>query len=171
MIFNGAYWGTLLIFLGISIILKYLFNIHFPIFRILFAIFFIFLGFKILFGSFSGIRSSNSVVFSEANLSYSPGQKEYGCVFGKSSFDLSSIEIQENKIIEVNAVFGEINVKLNRNSNIEIQSSTAFGQVTSPDHSNVSFGSNNYHSENNTSSQPILLIKANAVFGSVKFFY
>lgn len=166
----GIFWGILLVLIGISIIVKYVFNIHFPIFKTLIAFFFIYLGLKMLFGNFccSGSMRGNHAVFSETKFSYSDKQDEYSVVFGKSYLDLSNIEIKENRKIEVSSVFGDCTVKINKTSNVEILANTAFGNFSTPENDRNAFGKFNYQAKNFNSSMPHLTVKANVVFGNMK---
>ena len=66
-LFSGIFWGVILILLGLAMIIKVVFNVSLPIFRIVFAIIFVYIGFKILVGGFGGgIKTEkNDVVFGE----------------------------------------------------------------------------------------------------------
>ena len=48
-LFGGVFWGIVLVLLGLSIIVRIVFNIHFPFFRILFALIIIYFGLKAAF--------------------------------------------------------------------------------------------------------------------------
>ena len=87
-IFSGAFWGIVLILTGILIIIKYLFNIQIPVFRILIAALFIYLGIRMLMGNygFGHWRNyGNSSAFTNNEFTYSPNQNNYNCVFGRLS--------------------------------------------------------------------------------------
>ena len=48
----GVFWGGLLIFIGLALIIRFVFNVDFPVFKVLIAGFFIYLGFTLLHRSF-----------------------------------------------------------------------------------------------------------------------
>lgn len=165
--------GIFFIFLGISFILKVIFKIDFPVFKILIALFFIYLGFKILFGSFNvfHIRSdSSSAVFSELNYSGEiEDGGEYSAVFGKVNLDLRNVVLTEPEtFIKVNAVFGGSEIFLPSGLPVKIKSDVVFGGVQLPDRNSGGFGSARYKSDNYDSSANRLIIEANAVFGGIQ---
>ena len=55
---SGVFIGVLFLLIGISILLKVFFHIHFPVFRTLLAIFVIYLGIKMLIGTSFDFRYS-----------------------------------------------------------------------------------------------------------------
>ena len=172
-LFNNAFWGLLLIIIGILLVIKLLFNIQFPVFRVVIAILFIYLGLRILIGhqGFSWNMkngSENSAAFTEQTFHYNPEQNNYSCAFGSCSLDLSDISVTENKIIEISAVFGEFRLKINKDANYAIFSNTAFGNTLSPDNSSYGFGQRTYYSPNYKPELPHLTIKTNVAFGSIK---
>jgi predicted membrane protein len=172
-LFNAAFWGVILIIIGILLIIKYMFNIHFPIGRIVIAILFIYFGLRILIGHHGAcchMRSNteNSAAFTEQEFHYSPNLRDYKCAFGSCSLDLSDISVTENKTIEISAVFGEFRLKISKDANYTIQSNTAFGSTVSPDNSSYGFGQRTYYSPNYKEDLPHLTIKTNVAFGSIK---
>ena len=170
---SGIFWGSVLIIIGILLIVKYVFNIQLPVFRILSAIFLIYLGIKILLGRSSccGMSHRNSIIFSDAKFQYSRDQEQYSSVFGNGFLDLSNYDSTENKTIEVSAVFSEFKVKIKKEANWEIIANSAFGNINMPNNNRTNFGTYNYKSENFDPNTPKLIIKANSVFANIKFFY
>jgi len=88
-LFSGVFWGTMLILLGISIILKVMFNISIPFFRLFFAFFFVYLGLQILIGKPPQAGDRRTVVFGERTVRADERDAEYHAVFGRGLFDLS----------------------------------------------------------------------------------
>jgi len=165
-IFNSFFWGALLIVFGVVLIIKYIFNIDFPVIRTFFALFIILLGIQILIGNRG--KQSQNCMFAESNFDYVENQGEYNCVFGKSTFDLSNIEITENTNVKLSCVFGEFIVIINPESNIEINSSSAFGNLTLPNKNSHNFGSGNFRTKNFDKNKPYLKIKAEVAFGNME---
>jgi len=169
----GLFWGVLLILIGFSLIIKIVFNIHFPVFRFVIAFFFILLGLKMLIGDYGVFRSSGNdgnVIFSERKIHGNVNMKnEYNVIFGKSEIDLRDIKLKpgRNKV-EVNTVFGEARILLNSNIPVKIKSDVAFGNIRLPDGDTGGFGSTTFVSDNFSEDSSYLYLKASAVFGSMK---
>lgn len=168
---SGIFWGLVLIVIGLVMIINYVFNISLPIFKILFAGLLIYWGLKILFGGSCCVRTCSSSAFTNSTLSYSENQKDYSIVFGKAELDLTNSSLTQNKTIDVNAVFGDMTVILNRGANFEIVSNVAFGNIRVPDNNQSGFGNYNYKSQNFNSALPYLTIKAHSVFGNMTLKY
>lgn len=171
-LFGGAFWGVLLILIGILFLIKHVFNIQFPVGRVIIAFLFIYIGIRMLIGynflSFRG-NMGDAAAFSNSTFNYSPDRNNYSCVFGNYRLDLSDINITENKTIEISAVFSEFKVRVNKDSNLEIISSTAFGYTSLPNGNSNAFGELRYSSPGYNPTQPHLTIKTNVAFGELKF--
>ncbi|MEJ5265443.1 MAG: hypothetical protein WHT29_09025 [Bacteroidales bacterium] len=170
---TGVFWGILLIIIGLSLIIKVVFNVDFPIFKILIAFFFIYLGLKILFGhSFRTYNSSNSehtVIFGErVFLKPEPG-KEYNVIFGKAVFDWQHFRpdsLDNQRIdVKVNTVFGSSEMLLPRDMQVRIDASAAFGEARMPNGNTASFGNTSYFVDSATANGQ-LNVRADVVFGS-----
>ena len=48
----GIFWGAFLLLLGVALIVKVVFNVDFPVFKVLIGIFLVLLGLKVIFGKF-----------------------------------------------------------------------------------------------------------------------
>ena len=60
----GIFWGAFLLLLGIALIIKVVFQVEFPVFKVVVGIFLVLIGLKVLFGRTvfpSQLRSSNSI--------------------------------------------------------------------------------------------------------------
>ncbi|MEI6747646.1 MAG: LiaF domain-containing protein [Bacteroidales bacterium] len=169
--FSSAFWGITIIFVGVAMLLRNFFDFDIPVFTIIAAGFLIFLGVRMIVGHTSGHNSSNSAVFSDQKMGFVPGQNKYNVLFGNSNLDLSRIDLTENKLIEVSCVFGEFRIAVARDTNLQIFSSAAFGNFTSPMQQSNAFGSLDFRSPNFDTTKPALTIRAEVVFGNVKVFY
>ena len=168
-LFSGAFCGLLLIVLGVSLLIKYVFNIDFPVFRVIFAVFLVLIGIKILVGGFG--NHSHTSMFSDNRFNYVENHKDYSCAFGKTTLDLTNANITEDTDIKASCAFGEFIIKINPETNIEIVSSSAFGNLQLPDNSNHSFGNGNYKTPAYDKSGPVLRIKADVAFGNMEIRY
>lgn len=169
--FSSAFWGITIIFVGVAMLLRNFFDLDIPIFTIIAAGFLIFLGIRMIAGHSSGNSSSNSAVFSDQKMGFVPGQNKYNVLFGNSNLDLSRIELTENKLVEVSCVFGEFRIAVSRDTNLQIFSSAAFGNFTSPMQQSNAFGSLDFRSPGFDATKPALTIRAEVVFGSVRVYY
>ena len=165
--------GLVFIFIGISFILKVLFNIDFPVFKILVALFLIYMGIRILFGSFNVFHfrgDSNSAVFSELNYSGEiHDNQEFNAVFGKTNLDLRNVLLNEPETrIKVNAVFGGAEIFLPPDLPVKIKSDVVFGGVQLPDGNSGGFGSAKYKSDQFEGAPNRLYIEINTVFGGAQ---
>jgi predicted membrane protein len=169
--FSSAFWGITIIFVGVAMLLRNFFNFDIPVFTIIAAGFLIFIGIRMIAGHITGGNSSNSTVFSDQRMGFVPGQNKYAVLFGNSNLDLSRIDLSENKLIEVSCVFGEFRIAVSRDANLQIFSSAAFGNFTSPTQTSNAFGSLDFRSPNFDATKPSLTIRVEVVFGNVKVFY
>ena len=169
---SGLFWGIVLIIVGLSLIIKVVFKIDFPIFKVLAAFLFIYLGIKILLGNFSftGFHpGQNDVVFGESSFVHErtlPSQQNV--LFGKGTIDLRNISADGFPAqMTVNTVFGNSIILLNKNIPVKVFVDAAFAGVSLPDGNSVAFGSSHYQTPAFAEGKPFLKIKADAVFGSV----
>jgi predicted membrane protein len=173
--------GMFFVLLGISIILKVLFKIDFPMFRILFAIFLIYLGVRLLTG-FSNwdfrTRISKgdkeSVVFGSGKMNWDskdPKHNEFSTVFGSSTVDLTQAQLAADGIeqkVDINSVFAETTVLLSPKVPVRVRMNSAFAEARMPDGNMVAFGTLHY-STHASDIKPVLQVNAHAVFGSMRF--
>jgi len=174
----GIFWGILLILIGLTVIIRVIFNIHFPIFRVLIAFVFILIGIKILFGSnFKGNNQqfyTNSNV-KEADIVFNEGNyegiehDEYNVVFGKAEYNLAeTANINQTRQVTYTVVFGSATIRLNPELPVKIKSETVFSNIKMPDNSSSAFGTSYYTSPKFDENGPYLLINIEAVFSGVE---
>lgn len=172
------FWGAILILLGISLILKSVFGINIPIFKVFFAGLLIYWGISLLLGSFGskvGIEkraTNNEAVFArtqfKADESGSANQ-EFSTVFGEGELDLTGIDLSKIDTVSVNSVFGESVVFVKKGSAYRVQSNSAFGKSSISQDKNVNFaGKYTFSSPSLKEGEKFLTINANVVFGSFR---
>jgi hypothetical protein len=96
-LFGGLFWGILLVLFGATIIVKAVFKINIPFFRIGFALLLIYFGARILFGGTGFKADRNTTMFSNTKVEYLVPGSEYNVFFGRSTIDLSDIDISSGK--------------------------------------------------------------------------
>ena len=168
-IFGGYFMGIVFLVIGIVLLLNSIFNFNVHTFKLIVGIVIVLFGVFILFNGF-GFQDSRNIVFREGIIRVSEVQDEYNIVFASGTIDLSKVKIEgEVKKIEVNTIFADGKVILNPNVPTLIKASSAFGELELPDRSSVIFSSQKYKIGDISTNQGYLEIKANAVFGKLKF--
>jgi len=171
---HTLFWGLLLIILGIALILRIVFNLDFPIFKIFIAFVLIYLGIKILFGSFGTkihFYSDNEkdIIFSERNFSNFEKNGQYSTVFGKSTFDFRGYDLQgEIRHLKISTVFGGTEIKIDKDLPVRIKLESAFSGVDLPNGNSSVFGSTTYESPAFSPDKPYLDLKLEVVFGGME---
>jgi len=166
-LFSAGFWGVFLIVLGVALVVKYVFNVNFPVGRIMISVLLIYIGVVLLLGKPFGNRDGNKVIFAEDNVQYIPGQSKYECLFGKATLDLSGVRLERDENIKISCAFGEYIVLLNPETPVVISSSSAFGSFTGPGNRNFSFGNDTFDNRGQDAGQPKLSIRAEVAFGSM----
>ncbi|MFN3402737.1 MAG: hypothetical protein ACK40G_01500 [Cytophagaceae bacterium] len=168
MFTSGIFWGILLVFIGLSIIIKVVFDINIPVFRIGFALLLIYLGVKLLIGISDNSKSKESIVFGEGKVEGELSKQEYNVLFGKGHIDLtgSSVNVEIVGKKKINVIFGQADVLVSDTVPVCIKSSSAFGAINFPDKTIISFGERQY----NTSPETVACteIELNVVFGQAE---
>lgn len=168
---HALFWGLLLIILGLSIIIRIVFNVNFPLFKIIIAFLFIFIGIKILFGG-NGIfkfGKKNDILFQERKYSSFQDASDYNVFFGKGVFDFRDINLSETeKRIKIVTVFGASEIKLDKNTPVRIKADVAFAGLTFPNGNSAILGNSSYESPGLDLQEAFLDIKLEAVFSAVE---
>jgi hypothetical protein len=140
-LFSGVFWGSVLVLLGLSVIVRIVFNINVPVFRVVFALILIYLGIRVLMGGAWCRPTCGAAVFSDVNISSLSGQKEYNVIFGKGTIDATDSTITDkNRNVRINTVFGDAHIIISAKVPTVVKVSSAFSGARMPDGSTVSFG-------------------------------
>jgi predicted membrane protein len=169
---GNFFWGILLVIIGLTMIIKVIFHIDIPVFRIIFASIFIFIGIRILSGSFKSEnfdKNSHNVIFNNHNFTFSNNfPKEQNIIFGRGYIDLRQFNpttLPAN--FEINTVFGSTEILIPKNLQVRIKVDAAFAGATMPNNNTSAFGSTYYETPEFDSTKPFLNIKISVVFGSL----
>ena len=167
----GVFWGALLIVIGLALIIRFVFNVDFPVFKVIIAFFFIYIGIRILIGGFDMFRfetKTNDVIFNEKNF-YSPEHnKEYNVVFGKGVFDFTDIDLSQGSVnVKIGTVFGASEIRIDRDMPVRIEADAVFSGAVMPNGNTAVFGSSSYESDSFSRDSNYLKIKLDVIFAGV----
>ncbi len=166
-IFSGLFWGIILVIFGLTVIVKAVFNIDIPVFRIIFAVVLIYFGVKILVGNRTRISHGNSIIFDKAKITSVKGENEYNIIFGSGDIDLTDIELTEDKhFAEVNVVFGSGKIFIDKDIPVIIKATSVFADCQLPKGNSGFFGERIYKSDSYSRDDPALTLEVTVVFGN-----
>ncbi len=169
----GLFFGILLILIGISLVLKVVFHVDFPVGKFLIAFIFIYIGIKILAGGsfkpFHPDGEENTVIFGEKKIKLEDLKYgEYNTIFGSCEIDLTDLDSLElDQRLNLNTIFGQTTLLLSEDNSVEIEAETVFGNSELPNQTASFFGDVNYSNAKVEDEKP-LKIKSDVVFGSFK---
>jgi predicted membrane protein len=168
----GLFWGAFLLLLGIALVIKVVFNIDFPVFKVLVGIFLILLGIKILLGR-SFISPDHfkpeETIFHERVYDNPESGKEYTVLFAKGVYDFTNVDLSEgNYNAKISAVFGGAQVIIPRDKPVRISADAVFAGAELPDGNTAVFGSSVYENDAYASDSSAIRIKVDVVFGGVQ---
>jgi predicted membrane protein len=169
-LFDGIFWGLFFIVIGVWFMVRRYVPVQIPILRVVFAVLFVWIGIRILIAG-PEIREKNTVVFSEARLEAQAddSRDDYNVIFSTATIDLTQLAPAGSTIRKtVNIVFGSGILRINPNVPVRIELATAFGSVQTPDGRSIVFGDKEYRTPAYKDGGDAVVIKASAVFGSLR---
>ncbi len=168
----GLFWGAFLLLLGVALIIKVVFNVDFPVFKVLVGIFLVLLGLKVLFGrTFISERhfSPEETIFNERVYDNPDSGKEYTVLFGKGVYDFTNVDLEQGSFrAKVSTVFGGTQIIIPRDKPVRIQADAVFAGAELPDGNNAVFGTTVYESASYRQDSASIDIKVDVVFGGVQ---
>jgi len=166
---NGLFWGTLLILVGLSILLKLVFGISFPFFKILFGLLFIYIGVRLILGISSRNENENTSVFGTNWFKYDQNNLEQNIIFSKGFIDYTNADSQGvNQSAKIHVVFSDGTLVINESIPMKIKVSSVFSGTSFPDSTTISFGKYTYTTKAFKDTLPYLSVKVDVVFSSFK---
>ncbi len=167
---SAIFWGAIIVLFGVSIIIKEVFHINIPIFKIIFGLLLIYWGIRLISGGFykNGFSNDRDAIFGNKKFEYAGNISSYDIVFGSGVIDLFKISESElSRTIKVDVVFGNGTILLNDSIPTKVKMETAFGTVQSQGNSVNGFGERVYTNAAYQPDKPHLVIKASSVFGRI----
>ena len=168
---SGIFWGFIVILFRVGILLKSVFHVNIPFFKILIGIIIIFFGISFIVGAMSQRKSE--AIFRDYNFNFVTIEKEYNIVFSKSVFDFTNFNFSNynGKFVKINSDFSKSEIYLSRNFEYEIRADSVFGVVSLPNGESVSFG-NIARLENAENSElKRINLHVSSVFSETKILY
>lgn len=169
---TGLFWGAFLLLLGIALIIKVVFNVDFPVFKVLVGIFLVLLGIKVLFGKFlipAHHFDQEETVFNERVYDNPEPGKEYTVLFGKGVYDFTNVDLSKgNYRVKVSTVFGGAQIIIPRDKPVRIKADAVFAGADMPDGNTAVFGTTVYESDSWSPDSAYIDIKVDVVFGGVQ---
>lgn len=153
--------------MGVILLVRQIFGITIPIFKILIGLLFIYLGLVIIFGGF-GLRGENTLLFTSGNFQVERLENDYNLIFSSGNINLLNV-VPENgrQTTEVNVIFSSGNILVDPDTPYEIRLNAAFGSAEAPGRKVSGFGSQDYRTGGAGEAEDPIEIKANVVFGSL----
>jgi hypothetical protein len=158
-------WGTILVVLGLSLILKSLFHITVPLVRPLIGALLVYLGLSIMMDPFTESVDKKTIIFGKSTLYAHEAVHTYNITFASGVIDLSALEVNQPRHVTVNIVFGSGELLLNAAVPTKVTVNALCSRAALPDETLVSFGRNAYTTINDQ--DPRLIIHVNAVFANI----
>ncbi len=168
----GLIVGLLVVLLGVSIVLRAVFQIEVPLFRTALGLALVFFGAKLVFDAWSPSRvhAPESAALMEGR-TFAPtgatglGDLKYSVTLGTGTVDLTGLPAEgPPRRVEVDTVFGQTVIRVDPAVPYEVDASAAFGEARLPSRDATFFGSAHYRS----GGPPHLLLKMNVVFGQAE---
>lgn len=168
----GLFWGAFLLLLGIALVIKVVFNVDFPVFKVLVGIFLILLGMKVLFGRFI-VSPDNfdpeETVFNERVYDHPESGKEYTVLFARGVYDYTNVDLSQGTVrSKISAVFGGCQIIIPRDKPVRVKADAVFAGAELPDGNTAVFGSSVYESDSWSEDSVGIDIKVDVVFGGVQ---
>lgn len=169
---SGIFWGFIVILFGVGILLKSVFHVNIPFFKILIGIIVILFGVSIIFNAINSTRRNNTV-FREYNFNSGTIEKEYNIVFSKAAMDISNFDFSNynGEFIKINSAFSKSEIYLSRNFEYEIRADSVFGVVRLPNGESVSFGNIARLENAENSGLKRINLHVSSVFSETKILY
>lgn len=168
----GLFWGAFLLLLGIALIIKVVFHVDFPVFKVVVGIFLILLGIRLLFGRViwpSHHFDAEDTVFNERTYDSPEPGKEYTVLFGKGVYDFTDVDLEQGTFrAKISTIFGGSQIIIDRDMPVRIKADAVFAGAELPDGNTAVFGSAVYQSDSWSPDSACLDIKVDVIFGGAQ---
>jgi hypothetical protein len=169
-LFDGIFWGVVLIALGAWLLVRRFVPVHIPVVRVLAGVLLVYVGIRVLAWGPS-LRGGTTAAFSRTTIvaGSADRDREYNVIFASGEVDLRSLAASDTGTdAQVNVIFGSAVLRLDPAAPVRVYMSAAFGSVRGPDGRTVSFGDSVYQSPAWKAGVPGIDVRAAAVFGQLR---
>ncbi len=172
-LFSQSFWGIFFILLGLSMVIRVLFNIHVPLIRLTLAFILIYAGIATLINrdllatEKSFVKGEKgSIIFNSGSIN-SAQSGEYNIIFGSGTIKLRDPDILDKKQeLNINTIFGSGILKIKESQPVMVVADSPFSSVSFPDGHSITFNSYTYRTKAFAEDKPYVLVKVDVVFGS-----
>jgi predicted membrane protein len=166
-LFSDLFWGVFLIVFGLAIIIRMVFHINIPLFRLAIAFLLIYAGFSMLMCSNGVKRGHQNLHFNETQQKITQPHEDFNTLFSRTTIDLSNANFPDGKAT-INTVFGSSILVIGADQPIKIHINSAFAGAKIPDGNTITLGNYTYKSPKIKEGQPFLEVEANVIFGELQ---
>ena len=163
-LFTKLFWGVLLILWGVVLVIEKVVNIRIPLTRFIFAFLLIYCGVYLIVRMNAPKRVNIKTKIKSEKSCRRSSENDYTVAFGSSIVDLSQSKHNDSPI-EVNCVFGKMDIYLSPKETYKIGVNTVFGQTNFPNQKEANFGTDTITIGEENATNPIIL-EINTVFGT-----
>jgi hypothetical protein len=158
-------WGSLLIVIGVSLLLKAFFGISLPIMRVAIGVFLLYLGLTFLVPTKTIGHETKAIIFNKKYIHADLFEDHaYSVIFGEGTIDLS--ELDKPTHVQIKSSYSSTTVILDPNIPTKVIIDSMFSNVSLPDETITSFGHYSYKNMDKTV-QPLLVVRVKALFSKV----
>ena len=168
---QGLFWGLFLIFVGLALIIKFVFDLEIPVLRIALAVFLIMIGIRLLLRNrwdWNVSPDERDVIFRETTFHGSDiDRSEYNVIFGQAVFDLTDLDSTDlPKTITINTIFGGSQVKISEEMPLLVSGDAVFAGAKLSSGNSTVFGELSFKSKSFNQQSDYLHIKSDVIFGA-----
>lgn len=159
-------WGSIFVFLGLSLILKSIFNIALPLVRPIIGGIFIYLGLHIMMDPFGESVTKETLIFGHSQQIARQEVRSYNAIGSCQQLDFSSISDLPADEVTINVLCGNETIIIDPHTPVYIQVNALASRVVLPNETMVSFGRNLYKTVGQK--EALLRLHVNAVCANVE---
>lgn len=164
--------GIILIIFGLIVLLKALFGIDIPLFRIIFGCGLVYYGINLITHVGITIPQNNyqeTTRFASSTIrlsGYGPLKKEYNTIFGHLKLLIDdNIILEKGRYTKIRTVFGKTEIRIPRHISAQVNVASMFGSTHVLDFAPLSFGGKTLYI-GPSAQMPDLIIDVDTIFGS-----
>lgn len=161
------FYGVVFIVLGLLLIIRCIFKVKIPVFKIAAGAILILVGISLYIND---SKSESSLSFSNKTIQVVNPEKQYDLIFSMGAIDLSKV-IPQNRgqRVIINTIFSTGTIYINPQTPTLIKTKSVFAIANTPDNNSVNLGKFKYATNNFKQDSNYLEIEARVIFGKLEF--